>query len=759
MKSDWFLPALLILCFGVLPCPAHAADSWTGRKLRTVLDELRAAGLPLLYSTQVVSDELIIHHDPEGVLQLERLRLALQEHGLALQPLVPASQGYAIVRSATPVTVVARSAVTAALEEVTVFASRYNLRRTEDHTAHLAHATLEKTAGIEQDVLRSVQYLPGTSANSLSSLSHVRGGYEDENLVRFDGVELYNPVHLKNFQGLFGLLDPDWVQSLNFYSGAYPVRFGNHNSAVIDITPRHTGEPQVTVGASLLYTRALSTGSYHAEAGQWLLGYRRSNLPEVLNHAEVRIGEPEFEDLLLRHSYDFGTGTLRIGALRLNDDLGLQSNASDARARVQDHDSYVWMGWQQAWSAALDFNLLLSHSQLSSRRGASLNRFNIASGTLSDRRDTRMNTLEGELNLRSSAQTQWQWGMRLNQGSAAYQYHSAAQYAAPLQATFSKPDFLQRDFARQYRSPDYASYLSVNRQWQAWQAELGLRYDRFPYLEHGTQFSPRLNVHYTFNADSSLHASAGQYAQAQTLNLLEGSADAPRFQAPQLMQQYILGWTRMLSPTLQLRLEGYHKQGRQIAPHEENQLTFITLTPDLEIDRHTVTASRSRAEGIELSLSAPAQQHFGWWLNYSWSRVHDQINGHYVPRSWDQPHALTAGANWTRNRWILSGSSSWHSGWAYTPVLISSEGSSAVLGARNSQRFADFFSLELRAQYTLPIRTARMELFMELRNAFNHRNECCRDLSVTISNGTPRILATRDTTLPLLPIAGFNLRF
>jgi hypothetical protein len=56
----------------------------------------------------------------------------------------------------------------------------------------LPHASLEKTAGIEQDVLRSVQYLPGASNNSLSALNHVRGGYEDEP-ARFDGVELYNP--------------------------------------------------------------------------------------------------------------------------------------------------------------------------------------------------------------------------------------------------------------------------------------------------------------------------------------------------------------------------------------------------------------------------------------------------------------------------------------------------------------------------------------------------------------------------------------
>jgi hypothetical protein len=764
MTQRLLLLALLALGLSATPDTTFGADSWTGRKLSAVLNELRAAGLPLLYSSQVVGDDMVIVDDSGALLQLDRLRLVLDALGLALQEL-DAGQGYAIVRSGHPPesrpVPEAGDPSTGMLEEVSVYASRYQLTRSAAgaSSTYVPHASLEKTAGIEQDVLRSVQYLPGTSGNSLSTLTHVRGGYEDENLVRFDGVELYKPVHLKNFQGLFGLLDPDWVQSLNFYSGAYPVQFGNHNAAVIDIAARVAQKNEYTLGGSLLYTRLLGMGSYHDADGHWLFGYRRSNVSAVLRHTEKNIGEPEFDDLVLRNSYAFDSGELRMGALLLNDDLELQTDNRDQLSTAHDRDMYLWLGWQQDWTPALHYSVQLSHSQLSSRRDAVLARDTISNGTLLDRRDAQLYTLDNQISLQSDEQTQWLWGVRMNHSKASYRYASNANYLTPLAVTFGKPASEQHDFISQYEQPDYASWLSLTHQQGAWRGELGVRYDVFPYLSHGTQFSPRLNLQYTLSPATALHFSAGHYVQAQTLYMLDSSVDTPMFHAPERMQQYILGWTQTLSPALQLRVEGYYKYGTRLAPRSENLLTFITLASELEIDRYLISPTRSRAQGIEVSLTSPAQQAFGWWLNYSWSRVQDQIDGAYVRRTWDQPHAITAGANWTKQRWLLSGSATWHSGWAYTPVMVGSDGATATLGSRNTQRFKAFASVELRAQYTLPVRSADLQLFVEVRNALARNNECCRDVEVSTANCSPLISIDNTSALGVIPIAGFNLKF
>lgn len=766
MNSRILVLTWLMLGLCAAPGATLAIDTgphnWSGRKLSAVLDELRAAGLPLLYSSQVVGDDLVIATDPGGVLQLERLRIALDDLGLALQEL-NGGQGYAIVRSNLPPgsRTQTNHIDTAVLDEVSVYASRYQLTRSDTtaNNLYVPRDSLEKIAGIEQDVLRSVQYFPGTTGNSVSAQAHVRGGYEDENLIRFDGVDLYKPVHLKNFQGLFGLLDPDSVQSLNFYSGAYPVQFGNHNASVIDIAPRISRDNEYTLGGSLLYSRLLGVGSYHDGDGHWLVGYRRSNVSAVLDQTEKKVGEPHFEDLLLRHSYAFDSGELRMGLLVLDDDLELQLDARGQQATDHDHDIYVWLGWQQDLRNDLHYAAQLSHSQISNARSADLAVDTVNQGSLFDRRSAQLYTLDNQLSWQTDERTQWLWGLRVNRSEANYHYNSHATYFAPLATTFNKPATMQSQFDAAYHDPDYASWLSVTRQQGPLRAELGVRYDVYPYLRHGAQLSPRLNLKYTVNAASALYLGIGRYIQAEALHMLDSSAATPMFHEPERMQQYIVGWTQNLSPTLQLRVEGYHKDGSRIMPRSENLLSFITLASELEIDRVLVSPTRSRAQGIEVSLIAPAQQAFGWWLNYSWSRVQDQINGVYVRRVWDQPHAVTAGASWTGKRWLLSGATTWHTGWSYTPITISADGSTAVLGPRNADRFNAFASLELRAQYSLPVRSAQLQLFIELRNALARNNECCRDVDVSTTSGNPVISIENSSGLGLIPLAGFNLKF
>src|SRR4051794_8681754 len=101
MTSRTLVLTLLMLSLCAAPGISMSADSWAGRKLSSVLAELRAAGLPLLYSSQIVSEDLTITSVAGGVLQLERLRSGLDDRGPALKELEP-GQGYAGVRSDHP---------------------------------------------------------------------------------------------------------------------------------------------------------------------------------------------------------------------------------------------------------------------------------------------------------------------------------------------------------------------------------------------------------------------------------------------------------------------------------------------------------------------------------------------------------------------------------------------------------------------------------------------------------------------------------
>ncbi len=88
--------------------------------------------------------------------------------------------------------------------------------------------------GVETDVFRSLQYIPGVqSTGDVSARYFVRGGGSNQNLVLIDGITIYNPFHAL---GLFSVIDPDMINNIEFYKGGFAANFGGRLSSVLKIS-------------------------------------------------------------------------------------------------------------------------------------------------------------------------------------------------------------------------------------------------------------------------------------------------------------------------------------------------------------------------------------------------------------------------------------------------------------------------------------------------------------------------------------------
>jgi len=742
------------------------AGSWSGRPLIDIFDELRASGISIVYSSQLVTPDMKVNTEPRSQLTGTRLQEALKPLGLTAKPLGNGLNGFAIVRSGREPTPTAGSAPTvneppAVAEEVSIYASAYGVAREDSaNKMSVSGRTLENTPGAAEDALQAIHNFPGTASNSVSALAHVRGGVEDETLIQFDGIELYNPVHLKDFQGLFGLLDPEFVQSMNFFSGGYSARYGNHTSGMVDIEPRSAAHNNL-IGASMLYVRGLTTGEFDDARGSWLFGYRRSSIPEVLNHLKRKVGDPDFEDYIGRMSYDWDTTKVVIGALHLNDNLRLYTPAKSEQTTAFYHDTYSWLRLEQVWNNALSAKLQVSQASLRVSRDGIVNVPGVSNGSAARLRDTLVNTAQTDWSYALS-DTLLQWGARLDRASLHYKYSIQANFLAPLARTFFAPPSVTRQSSGDPQGSIYSAYTSARQQWHRWSAELGLRWDNYEYLDNGKYFSPRFNVQYQLTAATKLRFNAGRYVQARAANNLDVTAAVLQSRPPESSKQYVLGVEHQLNDALTLRIETYSKENNHVRPYSENVLDVITMVPELKVDRVLIAPQTSSARGVELSIASNANGPFNWWANYTWSRAKDRINGVDVPRSWDQPHALLLGGAYSSSHWKHSAVFSWHSGWPYTPLQIQSSpsGDTAVLGPRNSQRFGRYASLDLRSQYQVAIKGGALELFLELRNAFNQVNDCCREVRVTDTLDDPDDISIRQKDwLGWVPILGLDWRF
>lgn len=142
--------------------------------------------------------------------------------------------------------------------------------------------------GSAEDIQRVMQNLPSVvSGSDQVNEIIVRGGMPGENLFVMDGIEIPNPNHFAE-QGQGGgpinMLNPHFVRKIDFYAGAFPVRYGDKASSVMDIALRE-GNRNRTGGhgyVGMAGAGALVEGPIDQHKGAYLLSVRKSYLDLIL---------------------------------------------------------------------------------------------------------------------------------------------------------------------------------------------------------------------------------------------------------------------------------------------------------------------------------------------------------------------------------------------------------------------------------------------------------------------------------------------
>ncbi len=151
----------------------------------------------------------------------------------------------------------------------------------------------------DQDIMRSLQVLPGVTATSeYKSQLYIRGGNSDQNLVLLNGGILYNPFH---FSGIMSAFDTDALESADIYLGGFSAEYGGRLSSVLDIkTRRGKDDMSGQLNLSPISSKLLFEFPDEQRWSSFLLSLRRSNVNAFSQKLGGRV-EPDFYDLILSH--------------------------------------------------------------------------------------------------------------------------------------------------------------------------------------------------------------------------------------------------------------------------------------------------------------------------------------------------------------------------------------------------------------------------------------------------------------------------
>ncbi|MEM6321316.1 MAG: carboxypeptidase-like regulatory domain-containing protein [Bacteroidota bacterium] len=185
---------------------------------------------------------------------------------------------------------------------------------------HIDYQKLAKRQTIiEQDILKTVQLIPGVNSTDESATNlQIRGSTPDQNLVLWEGVTLYDPGHLF---GMLSAVNPYIIEEVQVFKGAFDSRYDNRVGGIVDMSLGDTIVAQFHggVGSTLTEAHAYFELPIISNKLSLLLSGRHSinnilNSPTLQNYSTKvfqgskvadQQGEAEGEDLEVEQLLDF----------------------------------------------------------------------------------------------------------------------------------------------------------------------------------------------------------------------------------------------------------------------------------------------------------------------------------------------------------------------------------------------------------------------------------------------------------------------
>ena len=771
--------SLLILLFALAPAiPPAAAQGvesartpYAGRPVAAVLDDVRATGIAIAYSSRLVPPDLLIRGEPQATEALAIVREILGQHGLMLKR---DADIFLVVRRPPGSAATTPDPVKPArpeIEHITVSASRYEISRDiSTSNFQIDQRTIQGMPDVGQDPVRITHRLPGTAASGASARAHFRGGEQAEVGIILNGHRLFDPFHVRDYQNIFSAIDSRAIQGVEVYTGGFPVMFGDRMSGLVLMESLDTQKTRHTeIGVSVFNTSFLH--SAHKDDKRWLLSARRGNLDLVI---DPKFGKPSYYDVFAQFETKL-TPDMTFSANGLYaDDLVtvvLETDPSEREeASSRTRNAQIWLRLDNVWSERLSSSTAVSFVSYANRRVGNLNDPEKLVGNVTDVRDIDQIGIRQDWAYRANEAHVMHWGIEFRNGDAYYDYASQIERFS-LQALYeNQPAQISRALTASPSGASYALYFADRRKLsESTVLEWGLRWDDQTYTDiaSDSQLSPRVSVLRKLAERTDLRLSWGRYHQSQGLHELQIEDGIANFWPAQRADHLIVGFMHTFESDLSLRIEAFHKDMQHARPRFENLYDPLGLIPELQPDRIRLDPASAKADGLELSFIGEAGD-WSWWTSYTLSRTTDDINGMDVFRSWDQRHALQAGLSWSGNGWDAALAAGAHTGWPTTDLSLEQRGVDgngdpiyvAVPGPRNARRHGHFASVDFRLSKQFNVRRGSLLAFVEVSNIANRRNVCCIDWDIADDgSGNAMLENSPDFWLPLLPAIGILWEF
>jgi len=618
-------------------------------------------------------------------------------------------------------------------EALTITAGYFS--RIEDEpvgTANFSNEEIRRAPGSGGDVSRILFSLPSVAkVNDQSNQLIVRGGNPMENTFFIDHIEVPNINHFPTAAssgGPIGMVNVDFIRDVTFYTGGFPVQYGDKLSSVMDIAFREGNREEFAGQLDLNFAGfgGVVESPLWDGRGSLLLSVRRSYLDLVVKTLDVgSTVAPRYGDLQGKVVLDVSPNQ-KLSLISL---IGDDHNSPDRETGLENKMLYygnqdilqgtTGLNWRALWAKNGYSNTSLAYT--SERFSEDFYETSTAAPWI--RNHSREQTLKfrNENHIRFMDRLLMEFGAEAKYLISEYDNF----YGTPTNALGHPVPALSVD--NQITTQKAGGYLDFMIQ-PTLRSSLGLgvRGDYFSYTDR-IILSPRAAFTYRLTDRTKLDLSTGIFYQNLPLLLLAQHPENRDLKDLRAVH-YIVGIEHLLTPNTRLTLDLYRKDYRHFPLDPEQPGVFILDDDQLANYGILTDGGQARSQGIEMMLQKKLATDFYGLASVSVFRSqYKGLSGVWKDRKYDNRvmFSIEGGYKPNRNwecslRWLYAG------GPPYTPLDIpaSMENHRDVLDENriNEARYPDYHSMNVRVDRRFNFRDTNLIFYLSIWNAYDHKN-------------------------------------
>ena len=627
---------------------------------------------------------------------------------------------------------------------------RVRLKRAESPLSiqTLSLKQIEKSAGTNRDISKLVQRLPGVGATDLNRNDLiVRGGGPSENVFYLDGIEI--PV-INHFAtqgasgGIVGMINPDFVREIDFYTGAFPASRGNTLSSVMEIKQRDGDADRMRVNASVGASDAgLTIEGPLGSKSTFIASARQSYLQWLFKAMKLPV-LPTYNDFQVKYKYRINAynelSIVGIGAIdnmRLNTQL--KTTGTEAQRYILGYlpEYKLWnytVGavYKHYGEGHID-NWILSRNML--RNSSVKHQDNdIALLKLSEyESDETENKLRYE-RVYTTLPFKFSFGAGLRYAS----YTNRSERVA-----YQSGQVVSLSYDAQIKQLAYSAFAQASDEYLDKRLKLSLGLNLVGNTLNSTmsnpfpQLSPRLSASFALSGDVDLNANLGRYAmQPSYTSMGYRASDGTYVNKDRLRyimsNQAVFGAEYHPGEYLRFSVEGFYKSYSAYPISEVEGVSLASKGTEYgQVGAEAVLSTGlGRAYGVEVVARLLPWNEFSATATYTLFRSEfTDKSGVYRPSSWDAGQMINLLGSYRLGKsWYLSASWRYIGGAPYTPIDMELSTNKTAWAVTN-QAYLDytrFNTLRLPAKHQLDLRLDKefyfkhwmLNLYVDVQNAY-----------------------------------------